>query len=150
MNLIPSAGTRPISWGALWQYDGLESSDGFEASGITAEVGIHGTINRSNASRTEYNAVSVNAEVSTFLPADLRLNITAVLTAKDYLTETEFIRLIPGEEADNASRVYVGVSKYLADAVTGTFRIGWTRAETEIGDAYFERYSGSLLFNYRP
>ncbi len=136
--------------GALWQYDGLESSDGFESSGITAEVGIQGTINRSNASRTEYNAVSVNAEVSTLLPADLRLNITAVLTAKDYLTETEFIRLIPGEEADNASQVYVGVSKYLTDAVTGTFRVGWTRAETEIGDAYFERYSGSLLFNYRP
>lgn len=136
--------------GALWQYDGLESSDGFESSGITAEVGIQGTINRSNASRTEYNAVSVNAAVSTLLPADMRFNVTAVLTEKDYLTETEFIRLIPGEEADNASRVFVGVSKYLTDAVNAVLQVGWTRAETEIGDAYFERYSGRLLVRYRP
>ncbi len=136
--------------GALWRYDGLESSDGFESPGVTAEVGIRGTINRSNASRTEYNAVSVNTVVSIPLPADMRAHVTAVLTAKDYLTETEFIRLIPGEEADNASRVYVGVSRQLTDAVDGRFRIGWTRAETEIGDAYFERYSGSLLFSYRP
>ena len=136
--------------GVLWQYDGLESSDGFESPGVKAEVGIQGTLNRSNASRTEYNAVSVNTEVSTPLPADMRLHVTAVLTAKDYLTETEFIRLIPGEEADNASRVYVGVSRQLTDAVDGLFRIGWTRAETEIGDAYFERYSGSLFLHYRP
>ncbi len=136
--------------GALWQYDGLESSDGFESSGVTAEVGIQGTINRSNASRTEYNAVSVNAAVSTPLPADMRFNVTAVLTEKDYLTETEFIRLIPGEEADNASRVFVGVSKYLTDAVNALLQVGWTRAETEIGDAYFERYSGRLLVRYRP
>ena len=136
--------------GVLWQYDGLESSDGFESPGIKAEVGIQGTLNRSNASRTEYNAVSVNTQVSTPLPADMRLLVTAVLTAKDYLTETEFIRLIPGEEADNASRVYVGVSRQLTDTVDGLFRIGWTRAETEIGDAYFERYSGSLFLHYRP
>ena len=136
--------------GALWGYDGLESSDGFASSGITTHLGIQGTFNRSNASRTEYNAVSVNAEVSTPLPADMRLNVTGVLTAKDYLTETEFARLIPGEEADNASRVYVGVSRYLTDAVTALFRVGWTRAETDIGDAYFERYSGSIILNYRP
>lgn len=136
--------------GAEWQYDGLESSEGFESSGVTAQVGIQGTINRSNASRTEYNAVSVNAELSTPLPADMRFNVTAVLTAKDYLTETEFIRLIPGEEADNASRVFVGVSKYLTDAINAVVRVGWTRAETDIGDAYFERYGGSLLLRYRP
>ena len=136
--------------GALWEYDGLGASDGFESPGITAQVGIRGTLNRSNASRTEYNAVSVNTEVSTPLPADMRLHIIAVLTAKDYLTETEFIRLIPGEEADNASRVYVGVSRRLTDTVDGLFRVGWTRAETEIGDAYFERYSGSLFLRYRP
>ncbi len=141
---------RAYQLGALWQYDGLESSDGFESPGITAEVGIRGTINRSNASRTEYNAVSMDAEVSTPLPADMRLNVTAVLTAKDYLTETEFIRLIPGEEADNASRVFVGVSKYLTDAINALLQVGWTRAETEIGDAYFERYSGRFLVHYRP
>ncbi len=141
---------RAYQVGALWQYDGLEASNGFESSGITAEVGIQGILNRSNSRRTEYNAVSVNTGVSTPLPADMRLHVTAVLTAKDYLTEAEFIRLIPGEEADNASRVYVGVSRYLTDAVTGLLRLGWTRAETEIGDAYFERYSGSLLLNYRP
>ena len=95
-------------------------------------------------------SAAVSAAISTPLPADMRFNVTAVLTEKDYLTETEFIRLIPGEEADNASRVFVGVSKYLTDAVNALLQVGWTRAETEIGDAYFERYSGRLLVRYRP
>lgn len=141
---------RTYQAGALWQYDGLASSDGFASSGITARVGIQGTVNRSNVRRTEYNAVSVNADVSTPLPADMRLNVTAVLTAKNYLTETEFARLIPGEEADNASRVYVEASRFLTDAVNAALRVGWTRAETDVGDAYFERYSGTVILRYRP
>ena len=141
---------RTYQLGALWQYDGLESSDGFESSGITAQVGIQGTRNRSNASRTEYNAVSVHSDVSAPLPWDMRLNVTALLTTKNYLTETEFARLIPGEEADNASRVYLEASRFVTDAVNAALRIGWTRAETDIGDAYFERYSATVILRYRP
>ena len=139
--------------GARWAYDGRESSEELESPGspgITAEVGIRGTMNRSNASRTEYNAVSVSASVSTALPADMSLNARAVLTAKSYLTETEFARLIPGEEADNASTVYVEVSRFLSNTVSAAVRVGWTRAETDIGDAYFERYGTTVFLRYRP
>ncbi len=139
--------------GALWAYDGRESSEELESPespGITAEVGIQGTMNRSNAGRTEYNAVSLNASVSTPLPADMSLNVRAVLTAKDYLTETEFARLIPGEEADNASTVYVEVSRFLSNTVSAAVRAGWTRAETDIGDAYFVRYGTTVFLRYRP
>ncbi len=141
---------RTVQVGATARYDGLESSDGFASPGVTAQLGIQATVNRSNASRTEYDAVSVNAEVSAPLPADMRLNVTGVLTAKDYLIRTAFARLIPGEEADNASRVYLGVSRYLADEINALFRIGWNRAETDIGDAYFSRTSVSVILNYRP
>ena len=139
--------------GALWAYDGWQSSEELESPGspgITAEVGIQGTMNRSNASRTEYNAVSLSASVSTPLPADMSLNVRAVLTAKNYLTETEFARLIPGEEADNASAVYVAVSRFLSSTVSAEVRVGWTRAETDIGDAYFERYGTTVFLRYRP
>ncbi len=29
-------------------------------------------------------------------------------------------------------------------------RLGWTRAETDIGDAYYQRFGFSFFFNYRP
>ena len=134
---------RTYQAGAQWTYER-------EPSRINATIGIEGTMNRSNARRPEYNAISVNADVSTPLPWDMGLDVVAVLTGKNYLTETEFARLIPGEEADNASRVFVGVSRELTDAVNATVRVGWTRAETDIGEAYFERYSLAAFLRYRP
>ena len=119
-------------------------------SRLIAEVGIEGAINRSNSGRPEYNALRVRAVVSVPVPQDFSLNFFADLTAKQYLTETEFAQLVPGEEADNASVVYVEAIRPLFLNLDGAVRFGWTRAETDIGNSYFRRFGASFLFRYRP
>ena len=131
---------KTLNLGATWT---LRSS-------IYAEVGVEGTMNRSNSSRPEYNALSFRAVVSVPLPQEFSLNLLADLTAKHYLTETEYAQLVPGEEADNASVVYVEASRPLFPNLDGAVRFGWTRAETDIGNSYFERFGASFLFRYRP
>jgi hypothetical protein len=84
------------------------------------------------------------------MPRGFSLNLFADLTAKRYLTETDFAQLVPGEEADNASVVYVEASRPLFLNLDGAVRFGWTRAETDIGDSYFKRFGASFLFRYRP
>ena len=78
------------------------------------------------------------------------LNAFAVLTTKSYLHETDFARLVPGEEADNASVAYLQVGRSLASNLDGAVRLGWTRAETDIGQAYYERFGISVRASYRP
>ena len=119
-------------------------------SAILAQVGIEGALNRSNSSRPEYNALNVRALVSVPLPQEFSLNFFADLTAKRYLIKTEFAQLVPGEEAENASVVYVEASRPLLLNLDGAVRLGWTRAETDIGNSYFERLGASFLFRYRP
>lgn len=131
---------RTLNLGATWT---LRSS-------IIAQVGVEGALNRSNSSRPEYNALSFRAVVSVPMPRDFSLNLFADLTTKRYLTETEFAQLVPGEEADNASVVYLEASRPLLMNLDGAVRFGWTRAETNIGDSYFERFGASFLFRYRP
>ena len=134
---------RTFHLGTQWTYS-PPSSD------IFAQIGVAGTINRSNSRRPEYNAVSVRANVFAPMPNEFGLNLFAVLNGKSYFTATEFARLIPGEEADNASVVYVQVDRPLATNLTGAVRLGWTRAETDIGNAYFQRYGGTFFLRYRP
>ena len=113
-------------------------------------VGLEGTLNRSNSNRPEYDALSVSAELNTVLPAQLTLNVLALLTTKSYVTETTFARLVPGEEADNASIAYAQLARSIRSNLDGVVRLGWTRAETDIGDAYYQRFGLSFFFNYRP
>lgn len=119
-------------------------------SRVFAQVGMEGIMNRSNSSRPEYNALSVRALVSVPMPQDFSLSFFADLTAKRYLTVTEFAQLVPGEEADNASVVYVEASRPLLLNLDGAVRFRWTRAETDIGNSYFERFGATFLFRYRP
>jgi hypothetical protein len=119
-------------------------------SRIFAQVGFEGALNRSNSSRPEYNALSVRAVVSVPMPQEISLSFFADLAAKHYLTKTEFAQLVPGEEADNASVVYLEASRPLLLNLDGAVRFGWTRAETDIGNSYFERFGASFLFRYRP
>ena len=58
--------------------------------------------------------------------------------------------LVPGEEADNASIAYVQVGRPMAVNLDGAIRVGWTRAETDIGNAYYQRFGLSVRMNYRP
>jgi hypothetical protein len=84
------------------------------------------------------------------LPYDLTVHLLANITDKRYLAETSFARLVPGEEADNASVVYVELTRRLLVNLDGAIRFGWNKAETDIGNEYFERYGATLLFRYRP
>lgn len=126
--------------GASWLHEGP----------VFAEVELRGTMNRSNSSRPEYNALAARALVATPLGEELGLQLYGSLTVKRYVTPSPFARLVPGEEADNASLVYLQLSRPLAPALDGALRFGWTRAETEIGDSYFRRYGASVLLNFRP
>lgn len=126
--------------GLEWTYEG----------DIVSQVGVDGTLNRSNSNRPEYDAVSVRALVTAPLPHQFSLNLYALLTAKSYVHETDFARLVPGEEADNASIAYLQLGRPVAANLDAAFRLGWTRAETDIGSAYYRRLGASLQLNYRP
>jgi len=117
---------------------------------VFAQIGLEGTINRSNGNRPEYDALSASALVTTPLPKQLTLNLFVLLTGKSYVHEIDFARLVPGEEADNASIAYVEVGRPIAPNLNGAVRVGWTRAEIDIGNAYYERVGISIRLNYRP
>ena len=117
---------------------------------VWAQLGVEGTFNRSNSNRPEYDAVSVRGLLSVPLPWELNVNAYGVVTAKRYLTDLQFARLVPGEEADNASVLYLSLLRPLAPNLDGSVRLGWTRAETEVGDSYFQRYGIGVFLHYRP
>jgi hypothetical protein len=120
------------------------------AGNLFAQVGLDGTVNRSNSDRPEYDAVGARVLFTAPLPHELTLNAYAALLAKSYVRKTGFALLVPGEEADNASVAYLQLAHPLASNLDGAFRLGWTRAETNTGSAYYQRFGGSIQFNYRP
>lgn len=126
--------------GLEWGYEG----------DVVAQVGVDGSVNRSNSNRPEYDALSARALVSAPLPRDFSLIVYALLTTKSYVHDPEYTSLVPGEEADNASIAYLQVSRPLAGNLDGAFRFGWTRAETDFGGAYYQRLGASVQLNYRP
>lgn len=121
-----------------------------EGEALFVDVGVEGTRNRSNSRRPEYDAVSFRTQVSYPLPWSVLVDASVVVTGKDYLFETEFARLVPGEEADNASQAYLTLSRPVAIDLDAALQFGWTRAETDIGDQYYERFGVTVLFRYRP
>lgn len=119
-------------------------------SNYVFQAALEGRANRSNSDRPEYDAVTFRALFGASLPEGVTLNIYGALTGKQYLTDSPFARLLPGEEADNASFAYVSLTRTLARNLDGTLRMGWQRAETEIGGAYYQRFGGSFLLHFRP
>ncbi|MEX2530247.1 MAG: hypothetical protein WD960_05685 [Gemmatimonadota bacterium] len=131
---------RGLHGGVSWSWQG----------DFLVQLAAEGRMNRSNSRRPEYDAGTARGLVSASLPGSISMTSYLALTAKRYRFPTEFARLIPGEEANSASQAYVSFSRGLASNLDATVRVGWTRAETEIGGQYFERYGGSLLLNFRP
>jgi hypothetical protein len=131
---------RTLSGGLTWSHRGS----------VLGQLGVEGRANRSNSRRPEYNSMTVQGLLSAPVPGDAILSAFAALTLKGYLHPTPFARLIPGEEANNASLAYVSMTRAVAQNLDGTVRVGWTRAETEIGENYFQRLGLSILFHYRP
>ena len=118
---------RTARVGLEWTYPG----------DIFAQVGLDGTLNRSNSIRPEYDAVSFRALLTAPLPRDFSLNFYSVFTFKSYVHDISYARLVPGEEADNASVAYLQIGHALASNLDGAVRFAWTRAETDIGSAYY-------------
>ncbi len=131
---------RTLNGGVSWTWSGP----------VLAQVVGEGRINRSNSRRPEYDSGTLRGLVSASLPGDVAMTGYLALTAKRYRFPTEFARLIPGEEANSASQAYLSFNRPLASNLDGTVRLGWTRAETEIGGQYFQRFGASFLLNYRP
>lgn len=131
---------RSVRAGATWTL----------RSNVIAQLGLEGVLNRSNSDRPEYDAVSLQGLLSVPLPADFGLDFYGVLTSKSYIHTTDFARLVPGEEADNASIAYVSLTRPLAPNLDGSVRLGWTRAETDIGNSYFRRFGATFFLHYRP
>lgn len=130
-----------VEVGAMWTWEGP----------VYAQMGVDGTVNRSNSRRPEYDAISLRSQLYSPLPVwDLGVNLLAVITGKTYVHEAPFARLVPGEEADNASVVFLDLNRPVTPALDTALRFGWTRAETEIGDAYYSRFGITFLMNYRP
>jgi hypothetical protein len=131
---------KTLNLGATWKFE----------SNLRGQLAVEGRVNRSNSNRPEYNAVSFRAEAFLPLPYEFNLNLFALLTFKNYLVDSEFAQLVPGEEADNASVVYLEAVRPLMANLDGALRFGWNRAETDIGDSYYERIGATVLFRYRP
>lgn len=127
---------------------GMEWTSG--GNSYFAQVGVEGIFNRSNSSRPEYNAYSFRGLFASTLPWDIQFNAYAQITDKNYLKPGDFVLLVPGEEADNASVIFVQGTRALNPQLDGSLRIGWTRAESNIADEYFERFGATFILTYRP
>lgn len=117
---------------------------------VLARAGLEGRVNESNSRRPEYRSLTIDGQVTTVLPGDLVGTLYVVLSHKDYREAIPFARLLPGEEANSASLAYVTLTRSLARNLDGAVRVGWSRAETETGGEYFQRYGFGVLMNYRP
>ena len=118
--------------------------------GMVARAGLEGRLNRSNSRRPEYRSVTLDSQLSTVVFGSTVATAYLVLTAKEYQDSIPFARLLPGEEANSASTAFISLSRELARNLDGAFRIGWTRAEAETGDDYFQRLGAGILLTYRP
>jgi hypothetical protein len=107
-------------------------------------------MNRSNSRRPEYDSVTLDGQVTMAVPGSAIASAYVVLTGKRYRESTPFARLLPGEEANSASLVYLSLSRPVSGNLDSGVRLGWTRAETETGGEYFQRLGVSFLLTYRP
>jgi len=91
---------------------------------LFVQVGLEGTLNRSNSNRPEYDELSMSAALTAPLPGQLTLSVLALLTTKSYVNDTDFARLVPGEEADNALIAYAELVHSIRSNLDGGVRLG--------------------------
>ena len=114
-----------------------------EMRGFLLTMALSGIRSRSNSRRVEYNAATVDAEIRFDLGDVNFVNLVGSWKAKRYTTPQQV--LVPGEEADNGSRIVAGITRVLDNGVRAAIEGGWSRAETIVSGAYYERFS--LSFN---
>lgn len=111
--------------------------DRWETWGLRLTLDASGVLNRSNASRVEYNAARVEATARQRLGERNLLLLTGIWSGKSYLGPQEF--LVPGEEADNAAIFEGELSRVLGSGISVSAGGSWTRAETNISGDYYQR-----------
>ena len=131
-----------LQLGTQWMVDRLETR------GFLFSVQIHGTRSRSNSSRVEYNAGRIEADAVVDLGDATQLDLYGLWGAKRYINPQD--ALVPGEEADNAASVSAEVARFLGSGVRAGIGGGWTRAETNISGAYYQRFSLSFSLTVNP
>ena len=107
-----------------------------------------GTRSRSTSPRVEYNHGRVHLQ-ATWLWDDTDLSLVGTLARKRYIQPTQDA-LVAGEEADNASVLYAEVTRSLGMRVSGAFRIGWRKVETNFSGAFYTRFGGGFSLSVRP
>ncbi len=132
-----------IRAGATWSLNRRASQ------GSAVEVGLEFVHNLSNSRRVEYNFLRINAVASKILGENTIAQFYGTLAWKAYIYPIQDA-LVPGEEADNASILRVELTRFLGSDVSGSFGLGWTKAETNIGGNYFKRFGASFRLRVRP
>lgn len=107
-----------------------------------------GTRSRSNSRRVDYNVGRIQATGSVELGDDTQLDLQGLWAVKRYIHQHDW--LVPGEEADNATSVFAQVTRFLQEGMRGGVVVGWTRAETNISGAYYQRFSVSFNLTVNP
>lgn len=116
---------------------------------LSLDLTLEGTRSRSTSRRVEYNAVRLNGRADWILGGSTQVGLLGTLARKRF-TQPGQDALVPGEEADNASVLYAELTRHLGDRVSGAFRFGWQKVETNISGAYYTRFGGSFFLRVRP
>ena len=116
---------------------------------LSLEFTLEGTRSRSTSLRVEYNAARLNGRADWILGENTQVGLLGTLARKRFIQPGQDA-LVPGEEADNASILYTELTRHLGDRVSGAFRFGWQKVETNISGAYYTRFGGSFFLRVRP
>ncbi len=119
-----------------------------DTQGFFFELLVTGTRSRSNSRRVDHNVGRIQATGSVELGDDTQLELRGLWAVKRYIHE--HVWLVPGEEADNATSVFAEVTRFLRDGMRAGIGGGWTRAETNISGAYYQRFSVSFNLTINP
>ncbi len=130
------------------QVGGRFTLDRPEMQGLRIELRASGIRSRSNSRRVEYNAATLDAELGFDLGAFNLVSLDGSWKAKRYVTPQQ--ALVPGEEADNSTSIVATITRILDNGVRAALEGGWTRAETNVSGAYYERFSISFNLAVTP
>ncbi len=130
------------------QIGGRITLNQLETRGFQLELTGSGIRSRSNSRRVEYNAATLDTELVFDLGESNQIRLTGSWKAKRYITPQQ--ALVPGEEADNSTSVAARITRFLDNGVRAALQGGWTRAETNVSGAYYERFSISFTLAVTP
>ena len=116
---------------------------------LDLRITLDGTRSRSTSRRVEYNAGRLDAQMQWALSEEMGLIVAGTVGRKRHIHPGEDA-LVPGEEADNETTLYVELTRNLGLGVDGAFRLGWQKVETNFSGEYYTRVGGAFFLRARP